>query len=134
MSDLGQSITNLSPEEKRALLAQLLAKKANQPKTAPASFSQERMWLLQQLNPASAALNLPLTLRMKGQLDQAALQHSLNEIVRRHETLRTAFVVVEGQPVQIIMPSLHQPMHVVDLRHLAEAERATEFHALLNEA
>ena len=134
MSDMSQGIANLSPEEKRALLAQMLAKKANQPKTAPASFSQERMWLLQQLNPDSAALNLPLTLRMRGQLDQAALQRSLNEIVRRHETLRTAFVVVEGQPAQIITPSLNQPLQVVDLRDLAESNREAKAHAVLNEA
>jgi amino acid adenylation domain-containing protein len=134
MSDMSRNLANLSPEEKRALLAQLLTKKASQPKTAPVSFSQERMWLLQQLNPASAALNLPLTLRLTGQLDQAVLQRSLNEIIWRHETLRTAFVVVEGQPTQFITPGLNLPMPVIDLRDLAEAQREAKVQALLNEA
>jgi amino acid adenylation domain-containing protein len=134
MSDVGQSVANLSPEEKRALLAKMLVKKANQLQTAPASFAQTRMWLLQQLNPESSALNLPLTLRMAGQIDQAALQHSLSEIVRRHATLRTALVAVEGQPTQRIMPNLSLPLQIIDLRDLAESDRAAKTQSLLDEA
>ena len=100
----------------------------------PLSFSQERMWLVQQLTPDSTVLNLPLTLRLKGQLDQGALQHSLNEIVARHETLRTAFVTVEEQPAQVITPNLSLPLEIVDLRGLPEVEREAKAQAALNEA
>ena len=131
---MSNRVAGLSAEEKRALLAEMLAKKAGQLKTAPASFAQERMWLLQQLNPDSIALHLPLTLHMTGRLDQAALQRSLNEIVRRHATLRTALVAVEGQPVQRIAPRLNLPLHSVDLRDLPEADRAAEAQATLDEA
>ena len=92
------------------------------------------MWLLQQLNPESNALNLPLTLRMTGQLDQAALQRSLNEIVRRHATLRTALVAVDGQPTQLITPSLNLSLQVTDLRDLADTDRPAKALAVINEA
>jgi amino acid adenylation domain-containing protein len=134
MRDESLNIANLSPEEKRALLAKMLAQKASQPKTAPTSFAQARMWLLQQLNPESIALNLPLTLRMTGQLDQAALQRSLNEIARRHATLRTALEAVEGQPTQLITPDLGMPIQIIDLRALSQSDRAARTQSLLNEA
>jgi amino acid adenylation domain-containing protein len=134
MSELEHNVANLSPAEKRALLAQLLAKKARESKTAPASFSQERMWLLQQMNPASAMLNLSLTLRLRGQLDRGALERALHEMVRRHETLRTAFTAVEGQPAQLILPQIDLPLRVIDLRETAEAERHPACQSLLTEA
>lgn len=70
----------------------------------PLSFAQARLWFLNQLEPNSAAYNIPVALHLKGQIDISALQQSLNEILRRHEALRTTFVAVEGQPVQVIAP------------------------------
>ncbi|MEA2693900.1 MAG: hypothetical protein QOJ16_3287, partial [Acidobacteriota bacterium] len=96
------------------------------PRTAPLplSFSQERLWFLDQLEPGSAAYDIPVALHLSGRLDGAALAAALGEIVRRHETLRTTFRPgVEG-PVQVIAPALDLPVPVVDLGNLtAEAGR-----------
>lgn len=89
----------------------------------PMSFSQERMWVIYQLDPTSAAYNMVGVLRFKGQLDLAALDYALRELMNRHESLRTSFELVEGQPVQIIAPSLELKMEQIDLRHLPPEER-----------
>jgi hypothetical protein len=70
--------------------------------TGQLSFAQERMWFLDQFRPKSALYNIPLVLRLRGELDVAALQRALNEIVRRHEPLRTRIRVIDGQPRQVI--------------------------------
>ncbi len=92
----------------------------------PLSFAQARLWFLDQLQPESAFYNIPLALRLSGQLNIAALQSSLNEIIRRHEALRTNFATVGGQPVQVIASTLTLKLVQVDLRHLAESEREVE--------
>ena len=66
----------------------------------PLSFAQERMWFIDQLEPESAAYNVPGGVELKGRLSVAALQQSLSELVRRHEVLRARFVDVAGQPMQ----------------------------------
>lgn len=99
----------------------------------PLSFGQQRLWFLDQLEPGSAAYNVPAAVRLKAQLNVAALEQSLNEVVRRHEVLRTTFATVEGQPVQIIAPSLTLTVPVIDLQALPEAERETEIQRLLTE-
>jgi amino acid adenylation domain-containing protein/thioester reductase-like protein len=71
----------------------------------PASFAQQRLWFLAQLQGPGAAYNIPLALRLRGPLDLPALQQSLAEIVRRHSALRTNFTVVQGLPVQTIAPA-----------------------------
>ena len=73
------------------------------------SFAQQRLWFLDQLEPNSSIYNVPAGLRLSGPLNVACLERSLNEIVRRHEALRTTFPAVEGQPVQVISPSLISP-------------------------
>src|SRR5437870_4299460 len=102
MSDVLQDELELSREEKRALLADLLRKKAAKPKTVPLSFAQQRLWFLDQLEPDSALYNISRAARMKGRLDMPALHQALNALVARHESLRTNFDSVEGEPVQII--------------------------------
>ena len=89
---VNEELENLSAEERRAALARLLRKKI-QPKLAPLSFAQERLWFLDQFQPGSPAYNMPLAVRLIGQLDVAAIQHSLTKIVARHETLRTTFAI-----------------------------------------
>ena len=84
----------------------------------PVSFAQERMWFLQQLDPASALYNLATPLRLRGRLDVTALARALTEIVRRHEPLRTVFAAVDGQPVQRVRAPSRVSLPVVDLaRH-----------------
>ncbi|MDT4951892.1 MAG: hypothetical protein QOJ02_30, partial [Acidobacteriota bacterium] len=92
----------------------------------PLSYAQQRLWFLDQLEPGSSFYNIFDTLSFDAPLDALALEQSLNEIVRRHEVLRTTFADVRGEPVQVIAQSLKLPLPVVDLRHLAEDERSTE--------
>jgi hypothetical protein len=68
----------------------------------PLSFAQQRLWFLDQLEPGNALYNVPYLVRLTGRLDVAILERSLNEIVRRHEVLRTRFVMREDEPEQVI--------------------------------
>ncbi|WP_224247833.1 non-ribosomal peptide synthetase/type I polyketide synthase [Hyalangium gracile] len=92
----------------------------------PLSFSQERLWFLQQLAPSSAAYNYPAFFRVRGTLDADALEKSLQALVSRHESLRTRFAEVEGQPVQVIAG--HLPVHLdrIELGALPPEERELE--------
>ena len=92
----------------------------------PLSFSQERLWFLEQLEPGGAVYNLHAALRLKGILDQPALEQSLNEIIRRHESLRTTFELGEGEPVQLIAPDLTIALPLVNVSAYSESERETE--------
>src|SRR5258708_5030907 len=69
----------------------------------PVSFAQHRLWLLDQFEPGSPTYNIPLGIRLSGKLDGLALERSFNEIIRRHEVLRTRFVAVETELVQEIL-------------------------------
>ncbi len=89
----------------------------------PLSFAQQRLWLIHQLDPESSAYNGSNLVRLQGKLEVEALEESINEIVRQHEILRTCFVVVEGQPVQKIIPELKITLPIIDLQHLSETER-----------
>jgi len=99
----------------------------------PLSFSQERLWLLEQLQPGSLAYTMPGALHFVGSLNVAALEQTLNEIVRRHEALRTTFCVVDGQAVQVIAPSLTMKLPVINLEELSEAERAQKVQQLVTQ-
>jgi amino acid adenylation domain-containing protein len=96
----------------------------------PLSFSQQRLWFLEQLEPGGSAYNVPVALRLRGALDVAALERSLGEIVRRHESLRTTFAAEGDEPVQVIAPAgpVVLPLDEVEedalpAALLAEAER-----------
>ncbi|HEY9401549.1 MAG TPA: amino acid adenylation domain-containing protein, partial [Pyrinomonadaceae bacterium] len=82
------------------------------------SYAQQRLWFLEQLQPGRSLYNMCGALRMKGTLDEISLQQSLDEVVRRHESLRTNFGSIEGRPVQIIVPEVHVGLPVADLRGL----------------
>ena len=120
-SDLEQKIANLSPAKKA-----LLARKRTESSTFPAlrrvehrdgvplSFAQQRIWLIHELDPQSHLYNVPRLLRLTGKLDKAALEASLNEIIRRHEALRTTFRVDSGDPKQIIALELRIDLPLSD--------------------
>jgi amino acid adenylation domain-containing protein len=87
------------------------------------SFAQNRLWFLDQLEPNSALYNIPIALRLVGTLNQAALEQSLQEIIHRHEALRTNLITVDGQTRQIIQKLTNWTSSVVDLRHLSTTEQ-----------
>ena len=134
---------NLTPE-KRALLTLLLRKKAAQEQKQdspiekisrdgelPLSFAQQRLWFLDQMEPDSAAYNMPFAMRLKGRLDVEALERSFNEIVQRHEALRTTFPAAAGQPMQVVAPRLNLRLETIDLREFPESEREPEARRLV---
>ncbi|HEU0298364.1 MAG TPA: amino acid adenylation domain-containing protein, partial [Longimicrobium sp.] len=100
--------------------------RADRDRPLPLSFAQERLWFIDQLEPGSAAYNVPLALELRGPLDTAALERALGEIVRRHEPLRTVFAVRDDRPVQVIHPFAGFPLSLVDLTALAGEERHAE--------
>ncbi|UCE20078.1 MAG: amino acid adenylation domain-containing protein [Gemmatimonadota bacterium] len=112
-------------EGRREDPSSLIPKRTEQ-SPAPLSFAQQRLWFLDQLEPHNPAYTVPIAMRLKGRLNVAALEQSLNEIVRRHEVLRTTFSMVAGQPVQVIAASLNLHVTVVDVREFPEAARETE--------
>ncbi|MGZ7177564.1 amino acid adenylation domain-containing protein [Burkholderia gladioli] len=89
----------------------------------PLSFAQQRLWFLQQFDTSSAFYNMPSALRLSGRLDLVALERTLNEIVRRHEILRTRFVAIDGTALQQIDPASAFTLDVLDLSALDETER-----------
>lgn len=105
-----------------------------------ASFAQQRLWFLDQLIPGNTLYNVPTVIRLTGALNLAALEQTFDEIVRRHEALRTTFQLLEGQLVQAIAqgaqalpiapashaPSLTIPVSLLDLRHITADEREAE--------
>ncbi len=89
----------------------------------PLSFAQQRLWFLDQLQPNSALYNIPMVLHFRGNLNQKALEQSLQEICDRHEVLRTNFVTIDGQPTQVIQTT-RETISVVDLQDLPIHEQA----------
>src|ERR1700752_2948660 len=118
MSEIAEQLAKASPEEKRALLAQLLRRKTQRPKSHPLSFAQERLWFLDQLIRGSTAYNVPAGVRLRGPLDLGAFKNYVNEITRRHETLRTTFAVVGEEPVQVVGSPQPVPVQFSDLSEL----------------
>lgn len=97
------------------------------------SFSQERLWFLDQMEPQSASYNVPSAVRLTGEFNKDALQGSLDEIVRRHEVLRTTFVEKGGRPVQVIHPAEKVHIRQIDLADKPDSERQAEAKELLSE-
>ncbi len=89
----------------------------------PLSFAQQRLWIVDQLQPGSAAYNVPFAIHLSGPLSLPALQRALDSLVHRHESLRTTFSVHAGQPFQVISPLATLPLTVVDLSQLPAEER-----------
>jgi amino acid adenylation domain-containing protein len=88
----------------------------------PLSFAQQRLWFIDQLEPESAAFNIPAAVRLRGALNIGALQRSFAEVVRRHEVLRTWFVTEAGEPQQVIGAGWDVELPLLDLSELPERE------------
>jgi aspartate racemase len=100
----------------------------------PMSFGQQRLWLLDQLEPNNSTYNITMAYRFTGRLHVSALEQSLNEIVQRHESLRTTFAIVDGQPAQLIAPALTLSLPLTDLTHLSDSEQEYVALNLMTEA
>ncbi|MDT4968421.1 MAG: hypothetical protein QOJ64_3158 [Acidobacteriota bacterium] len=145
MSELTERIAGLSPE-KRELFTRLLQKqgvaipalpisrRSADVERLPLSLAQQRLWFLDQLEPGSNFYNIFETFPFNGPLDEQALERSVNEIVRRHEVLRTTFDVVDGQPVQKIAPHAPVSIPVIELSHLTPETREGEVARISAEA
>ncbi|MET0397470.1 MAG: amino acid adenylation domain-containing protein, partial [Longimicrobiaceae bacterium] len=92
----------------------------------PLSFAQQRLWLVDRLEPGSIAYNMPLAARLRGALDARALERALAEVARRHESLRTVFDGAGADPVQVVLPAAPVPLPVADLAGLPAAAREAE--------
>ena len=132
-----------APSEKLQLLKHLLAQKGiNVPReqvigkrsgAGPRrlSFAQQRLWVLNRLNPGSPAYNLCNALRLEGPLDLGALEKTLAEVVRRQESLRTTFIETDQGPMQVIAAPAPAPTPLIDLSQLAAPEAETELRRLM---
>ena len=124
MSSIYEQIASLPPE-KRELFEMMLMEQGvdlsqimivpqkRDGKPFPLSYSQQRLWFLDQMEPGSPLYNIPSALRVHGRLDADALRRSFNEIIRRHEVLRTTFATENDQPVQIIADKLEIDVPVI---------------------
>ena len=112
-----QTVARPSTEKIRAIA---------RPENVPLSFAQQRLWFLDRMEPGSPLYNIPAAARFLGELDANALERSFNEIVRRHEVLRTTFREIDGRPVQAIAPHLSVPLQQVDLSSLDKARQDAE--------
>jgi len=141
MDELNKRISSLSPAKRALLELRLRESGARLTSTetitlrasrgpAPASFSQQRLWFLQQLELSGAPYNVPRAIRLTGSLDVAALSRALAEIVQRHDVLRTNFVNVDGL-LQQIVTSYNTPLTVTDLSNLPSSERKSETEQLV---
>ena len=143
-ADRSERLKKLS-SAKRALLLKAMREEAartranrgiparGQAGPAPLSFAQQRLWFFDQLDPNTPVFNLPAMIRLSGRLDKAALAASLAEVARRHESLRTTFKAIDGQPVQVIDPAQSLGLTEVDLTGTPERERETLVRRLADE-
>src|SRR6185369_13926092 len=122
VSDFAQRIAGLS-REKRAVLLQRLP---------PLSVAQQRIWVLEQLQPGSVFYNMCTPVHFIGPLNIAVLEKSLTEVFRRHEALRTVFPIIDGQAVQLVTPA--EPVHLptINLAHLPADAQEDETQRLIN--
>ena len=117
------------PPDKRRVLAQTLRERGAEYGVFPLSPAQQRLWFIDQLAPGSHAYNAPVVLALNGALDAEALAGSLQALVDRHEALRTAFLEIEGAPVQVVEPSAPAPLEVESLEHVPADEREARVRA-----
>jgi hypothetical protein len=99
----------------------------------PLSFAQKRLWVLDRLVPGNPFYNFPTALRLQGAIDLPVFERSINEMIRRHETLRTIFKMENQEPMQVILPELPVKINFIDLSHLPAGERENETNRLTRE-
>jgi amino acid adenylation domain-containing protein len=125
--------THIAGVQNEAPREQTLPISVSRQKSFPLSFAQQRLWFLDRLEPGSATYNVPAAFRLAGDLKVQALEQSLDEIVRRHEVLRTIFPTINGDPVQRILPSSSFSLTHADIGDRPASERDQVLSELLRE-
>ena len=130
---MNKKYSNLSPAKKALLekwkggkLQADIIPKRQDTQNIPLSFSQQRLWFIDQLYHGSPFYNIPIAFHIQGHLNIAALEQSLNEIIKRHEVLRTNFKLVNGEPVQEVATELTWNLSISNLEHLSGKEWESE--------
>ncbi|MEH2337088.1 amino acid adenylation domain-containing protein [Nostoc sp.] len=126
VAELARSLEQLQQHDLELSAPPILPRAKNT--DIPLSYAQQRLWFLDQFEPNSPSYNIPLALRLVGTLNQTALEQTLQEIIYRHEALRTNFITVDGKPTQVIreqeIGNREQTIiSVVDLKHLSTSEQ-----------
>lgn len=136
--DIAKRISQLSPEQREIFEKKLVEQGIDilqlpvyredrtNGRHSPLSFGQERLWFIQQLEPGNTAYNLVRATKLEGRLNKNVLTRSINQIIRRHEILRTAFSFEEEKPVQVVLPELDLSLDHIDLEELNPAEQEKE--------
>lgn len=142
-NDLAERLGRLTPAQRALLEARLLHARETPPQperpprdpdaTYPLASPQARLWLIQQLDPANCAFNVLGARRLRGPLNVTALERALDLIVARHESIRTRFFTVNGEPRQQVVPPMHLPLPQHDLRGLAPDEREPQARRIARE-
>jgi amino acid adenylation domain-containing protein len=137
MKGLEERLAALTPEQ-RALFEARLKQKGLSPRRSktippipgrerleffPTSLDQERLWFIDQMEPGNPAYNIHSASRLFGPIDPNLMRRAVNASLARHEILRTTFRLVDGQPVQVVAPSLEIDVPVVDLQDVSEVDR-----------
>ncbi len=138
LSDIAWEIAEQLDYEKTSDLDDRKEPEGQKPKSMPAikpvsrdgelplSYQQQRLWFLDQMEPGSASYNIPVSIRIEGKFDVHAAEKSLNEIIRRHEVLRTHFINVDGRAGLRIVNEIHIPVETVDITGLPQEEKESE--------
>ncbi|MEW5930158.1 MAG: amino acid adenylation domain-containing protein [Gemmatimonadota bacterium] len=141
----GTPVRGALSESKRALLEKRMrGEAAGRPSSsaitrraddgpAPLSFAQEHLWFMEQMEPGHPRYHLPGAIRLIGPVDPAALERALTEAVARHESLRTVFPLVDGKPVQVVLPELRVPVPVVDVPEVPGEDREATVDRMVRE-
>src|SRR5262245_8375239 len=142
MEQMFDGVADLAPE-KLALLELLLQDQGLNPLhllpisqrresgPSPLSFAQQRLWFIDQLEPNNAFYNISVGLRLMGRLAHAAVEQSLSDVCRRHEALRTTFVVIDQEPMQVIGDAQSLQLPLVDLSRLPECRQDAQLNRLM---
>ncbi|WP_333288377.1 amino acid adenylation domain-containing protein [Microcoleus sp. MON1_C5] len=132
IAELAQQIETELQTNSRLQLSPIEVISRNQ--NLPLSFGEQQLWFLAQVEPGNPFYNEHFTIYLPGSLNQLALEQSFNQIIERHEILRTNFSVVDGQPIRIVQPSCDLPLPLINLQEIAsESDRETEALRLVTE-
>ncbi|AUT01014.1 non-ribosomal peptide synthetase [Nostoc sp. CENA543] len=129
--ELAQKIGQLQPEQLELSAPQILPRA--EISELPMSFAQQRLWFLDQFDQNSVLYNIPTALRLVGKLNLQVLEQSLQEIIHRHEALRTNFITINEQPTQVIQTQINWQLSIVDWQHLPTAEQETSVQQFLQQ-